>query len=345
MEKVGTWDRKTVISVLTQGRELANELKKQLHPTTTSREACDILVERVLSSYENALKLLDCMALLGNGDPSQIAVSNVFEAPNSMEGSPGSEGSDQNSKDQLQKFKKRKTLPRWSEHVRVCSGTGFEGQLDDGYNWRKYGQKDILGANHPRAYYRCTHRNTQGCLATKQVQRADEDPSIFEVIYRGKHSCMQERLKQNKESLIVRKKEKESQRHSQQMMISTEPGLRAGTQELDTKEEHFPCFSFPSTPIESENVETQLFSEPSNFIGTSYSSQFLSPATSESYFSLSPCPVNDFGIGHSLQSSESDFAEIISNPTPVMNFPFRDLDFSIDQVDFDSHFLDALDYF
>jgi len=25
-----------------------------------------------------------------------------------------------------------------------------EGPLDDGYSWRKYGQKDILGAAHPR---------------------------------------------------------------------------------------------------------------------------------------------------------------------------------------------------
>lgn len=104
MEKFGTSDRKTVIGVLTQGRELANELKRQLLPTTTSREACDVLVENILSSYENALTLL---ALLGNGDPSQIDVNNMFESPHSIEGSPRSEGSDQNSKDQLQKLKKR----------------------------------------------------------------------------------------------------------------------------------------------------------------------------------------------------------------------------------------------
>jgi len=34
--------------------------------------------------------------------------------------------------------------------VKDCSGTGLEGPLDDGYSWRKYGQKDILGANFPR---------------------------------------------------------------------------------------------------------------------------------------------------------------------------------------------------
>lgn len=339
MEKVGVSDKKTVITVLTEGKKLANELKRKLHPTTISREACDVLVESILSSYENALTLL---ALIGNAGSSLIAVGKLFEPPSSIEGSPSSEGSRQNSKDQLQNFKKRKTSPRWSEHVRVCSGPGSEGQIDDGYNWRKYGQKDIMGANHPRAYYRCTHRNTQGCLATKQVQRADEDPMMFEVIYRGKHSCRMERLKQNKER---KEEEEESLRYSQPMrnesgLVKTENG------DLDSKEEglNLPPFSFPSTPIEYENVEPQFFAETNGLLGTTYSPSFLSPATSESYFSLSPCPVNDFGIGHSLQSSDSDFAEIVSNPAPVMDFTLGDLDLSFDAVNFESHFLDALDY-
>lgn len=44
----------------------------------------------------------------------------------------------------------RKTLPEWSEHVRFCPESGLEGPLNDGYSWRKYGQKLILGANFPR---------------------------------------------------------------------------------------------------------------------------------------------------------------------------------------------------
>ncbi|KAH6830119.1 hypothetical protein C2S53_010657 [Perilla frutescens var. hirtella] len=312
MEKVGVLsDKKTVINVLTEGKKLANELKSQLHPTTTSREACDVLLESILSSYENAITLL---ALIGNGASSQIAAGKLFEPPNSME---GSEGSNHNSKDQVQNSKKRKSLPRWSEHVRVCSGTGSEGQIDDGYNWRKYGQKDILGANHPRAYYRCTHRNTQGCLATKQVQRADEDPMMFEVIYRGKHSCRQERLRQKKER-------KEEEMQQEQVMMKT----------------NSKAFSFPQNDLfpAADTVTNSL-------LGPTYSPSFLSPATSDSYFSLSPCPVNDFGIALSLHTSDSDFAEIISNPTPAMDFTFRDLDLSFDDaVSFESHFLDALDY-
>ncbi|XP_037443646.1 cysteine-rich receptor-like protein kinase 29 [Triticum dicoccoides] len=63
------------------------------------------------------------------------------------------------------------------------------GPPDDGYSWRKYGQKDILGAAYPRAYFRCTHRDTQGCQATKQVQRADAGPLLFEIVYHGLHTC------------------------------------------------------------------------------------------------------------------------------------------------------------
>ncbi|MFS7979153.1 putative transcription factor WRKY family [Helianthus anomalus] len=61
--------------------------------------------------------------------------------------------------------------------------------LNDGYSWRKYGQKEILGSKYPRGYYRCTYRRTHACLATKQIQRCDQDGNVFEVSYRGKHTC------------------------------------------------------------------------------------------------------------------------------------------------------------
>lgn len=41
-------------------------------------------------------------------------------------------------------------MPTWSEQVRVSAENGYEGPTDDGYSWRKYGQKDILGAKYPR---------------------------------------------------------------------------------------------------------------------------------------------------------------------------------------------------
>jgi hypothetical protein len=42
-------------------------------------------------------------------------------------------------------------MPKWKEQVKICTNTGLsEGSLDDEYSWRKYGQKDILGAKFSR---------------------------------------------------------------------------------------------------------------------------------------------------------------------------------------------------
>ncbi|KAL6842692.1 hypothetical protein ACP4OV_027536 [Aristida adscensionis] len=115
--------------------------------------------------------------------------------PSGGDGSPRSAGSDHAGDSRGRgnaagQCKKRKTLPKWSVQVRV-SAVQDVAPLDDGLSWRKYGQKDILGAKYPRAYFRCTHRHTQGCQASKQVQRADGDPLLFDVVYHGHHTCAQ----------------------------------------------------------------------------------------------------------------------------------------------------------
>ncbi|KAI3986828.1 hypothetical protein MKX01_039802 [Papaver californicum] len=54
---------------------------------------------------------------------------------------------------------------------------------EDGYNWRKYGQKRISGSEFPRSYYRCTHPN---CQVKKQLERS-HDGKLTEIIYKGTH--------------------------------------------------------------------------------------------------------------------------------------------------------------
>jgi len=44
----------------------------------------------------------------------------------------------------------RKVAPKWMDQIRVSCDSSLEGPNEDGYNWRKYGQKDILGTKHPR---------------------------------------------------------------------------------------------------------------------------------------------------------------------------------------------------
>ncbi|KAI3452878.1 hypothetical protein Pfo_009541 [Paulownia fortunei] len=55
---------------------------------------------------------------------------------------------------------------------------------DDGYNWRKYGQKQVKGSEFPRSYYKCTHPN---CPVKKKVERS-LDGQITEIIYKGQHN-------------------------------------------------------------------------------------------------------------------------------------------------------------
>ncbi|KAJ0236961.1 WRKY transcription factor 71 [Hirschfeldia incana] len=56
--------------------------------------------------------------------------------------------------------------------------------LEDGYRWRKYGQKAVKNSPYPRSYYRCT---TQKCNVKKRVERSFQDPSIVITTYEGKH--------------------------------------------------------------------------------------------------------------------------------------------------------------
>ncbi|KAL1549801.1 putative WRKY transcription factor 43 [Salvia divinorum] len=63
--------------------------------------------------------------------------------------------------------------------------------LDDGYRWRKYGQKSVKNSSFPRSYYRCT-RHT--CTVKKQVERLSKDSSIVMTTYEGTHNHPSEKL-------------------------------------------------------------------------------------------------------------------------------------------------------
>ncbi|CBI27681.3 probable WRKY transcription factor 75 [Vitis vinifera] len=71
--------------------------------------------------------------------------------------------------------------------------------LDDGYRWRKYGQKAVKNNRFPRSYYRCTH---QGCNVKKQVQRLSKDEGIVVTTYEGMHSHQIEKSTDNFEHIL-----------------------------------------------------------------------------------------------------------------------------------------------
>ncbi|GMI69769.1 hypothetical protein HRI_000646200 [Hibiscus trionum] len=58
------------------------------------------------------------------------------------------------------------------------------GMADDGYKWRKYGQKAIKNSPYPRSYYKCTN---PGCSAKKQVEKWRDEPDTLIITYQGLH--------------------------------------------------------------------------------------------------------------------------------------------------------------
>ncbi|CAL5074767.1 unnamed protein product [Urochloa decumbens] len=164
-----------VVTELSQIMELVRQLQGYLGGSQTQEEECRRLASQISSLTERSITLITCLDSGGRKRSAASPLSDANDAP-------------------FKTTKKRRSANKVKNQVRVSAASGGGGgdiPADDGHSWRKYGQKEILGAKYPRGYYRCTHRHSQGCAATKQVQRADEDPTLFDIVYLGDHTCVQ----------------------------------------------------------------------------------------------------------------------------------------------------------
>ncbi|KAK6941110.1 WRKY domain [Dillenia turbinata] len=83
-------------------------------------------------------------------------------------------------------LKAKKTNQKKQRDPRFAFMTKSEvDHLEDGYRWRKYGQKAVKNSPFPRSYYRCT---TAACGVKKRVERSFNDPSIVVTTYEGQHT-------------------------------------------------------------------------------------------------------------------------------------------------------------
>ncbi|KAK3032879.1 hypothetical protein RJ639_037056 [Escallonia herrerae] len=71
-----------------------------------------------------------------------------------------------------------------AHYAQPSQGFREQRKLEDGYNWRKYGQKQVKGSENPRSYYKCTFAN---CPTKKKVERT-LDGHITEIVYKGTHN-------------------------------------------------------------------------------------------------------------------------------------------------------------
>ncbi|XP_010447642.1 PREDICTED: probable WRKY transcription factor 24 isoform X1 [Camelina sativa] len=93
-----------------------------------------------------------------------------------------------------EKEKRSRKVPRIAFHTRSDDDV-----LDDGYRWRKYGQKSVKNNAHPRSYYRCTYHT---CNVKKQVQRLAKDPNVVVTTYEGIHNHPCEKLMETLNPLL-----------------------------------------------------------------------------------------------------------------------------------------------
>ncbi|GAB2282173.1 WRKY transcription factor [Dionaea muscipula] len=83
-------------------------------------------------------------------------------------------------------LKPKKTNQKKQREPRVAFMTKSEvDHLEDGYRWRKYGQKAVKNSPFPRSYYRCT---SASCNVKKRVERCVNDPTIVVTTYEGQHT-------------------------------------------------------------------------------------------------------------------------------------------------------------
>ncbi|XP_027338982.1 LOW QUALITY PROTEIN: WRKY DNA-binding transcription factor 70-like [Abrus precatorius] len=184
--------RKRVIRELVQGQKDATQLKfllQQLIGPDGSVSAME-LATNVLRSFDETLSVLTSSEVSAGSADDEVAQNLVDSGEAEVAASsidPMSEDSSESrkrslpvAKDRRGSYKRRKT-----EQTRtIVSQT-----TDDNYAWRKYGQKEILNSQFPRSYFRCTRKYDQGCQATKQVQRTQENPDMYHITYIGFHTC------------------------------------------------------------------------------------------------------------------------------------------------------------
>ncbi|CAN8287063.1 unnamed protein product [Cochlearia groenlandica] len=197
--------KRKVVDQLVQGHEFATKLKLLLsnhHIDETRRiitgtglvygepDPVYELIAKILSSFHQTISVLDSCELFT--EDVSIAVEGSRNAscgddsaaPANYSG--GDSVVDSRKRLGVRKGKRGCYTRKKKLHTWTMEARRFD---EDRYAWRKYGQKEILNTNFPRSYFRCTHKPTQGCKATKQVQKQEHNPEMFQITYIGRHTC------------------------------------------------------------------------------------------------------------------------------------------------------------
>ncbi|KAG5582155.1 hypothetical protein H5410_052782 [Solanum commersonii] len=175
-------DMRRLIEELNCGKKFTNELRALIKKHNINIMLADDLVGKIMTSFSKTLSILSSGVELHQfsqvSPREKSSISSCLSSNYSIGSCNTSSLKDVN---QERCNKRRKISATTIKEVSTL--------VDDGHVWRKYGQKKILNSPHPRNYYRCTYKFDQGCEATKQVQKIQENPSRFSITYQGHHTC------------------------------------------------------------------------------------------------------------------------------------------------------------
>ncbi|XP_010544958.1 PREDICTED: probable WRKY transcription factor 23 [Tarenaya hassleriana] len=173
-------------------------LRQDLNPsslfeTVSPQAAAEVYSPIAVPSSRAALKveyLCSEAAVNPPATPNSSSISSVSSEAVNEEQVKGvyeaEEEEEQEQKSATKKQSKPKTNQKKQREPRVAFMTKSEvDHLEDGYRWRKYGQKAVKNSPFPRSYYRCT---TATCNVKKRVERSFTDPSIVVTTYEGQHT-------------------------------------------------------------------------------------------------------------------------------------------------------------
>ena len=127
-------------------------------------------------THQQALAQVTAQAVQGNG----VQIQSQSEYPSSTQ----QQETSSEPMSQLPALAQRDTVEVSVYEHRPSQPQNADKPADDGYNWRKYGQKQVKGSDSPRGYYKCTHPK---CPVKKRVERS-MGGQVSEIVYQGEHN-------------------------------------------------------------------------------------------------------------------------------------------------------------
>ncbi|KAL0003774.1 hypothetical protein SO802_011335 [Lithocarpus litseifolius] len=185
-----------VTEIIYKGQHNHQPPQKRAKDTGNSNQGNPDFASQVQSGNLNKLKEGTGLYLMSKKDQesSQATPEHLSGTSDSEEVGDAETGVDEKDEDEPE-AKRQSTEVRVSEPASshrtvtepriIVQTTSEVDLLDDGYRWRKYGQKVVKGNPYPRSYYKCT---TVGCNVRKHVERASSDPKAVITTYEGKHN-------------------------------------------------------------------------------------------------------------------------------------------------------------